>query len=164
MASSNPKAISKHSSILIIGAGTWGCSTALHLARRGYTSITALDAHPLPSPISAGNDINKIVEQGTSLSHYLQFPFPHPQSSHLLILNTITKTPIRILRRQRGWPFHLRNPPASRNTRLAQRPSLHPLLPRHRLHTLCPHARRTRTTNEARDARPTSRFRMARYA
>jgi len=67
---SPPKTISKNSSILIIGAGTWGCSTALHLARRGYTSITALDAHPLPSPISAGNDINKIVEQGASLPDF----------------------------------------------------------------------------------------------
>jgi sarcosine oxidase/L-pipecolate oxidase len=53
------------SSILIIGAGTWGCSTALHLARRGYKNITVLDPYAIPSPISAGNDINKIVEQGT---------------------------------------------------------------------------------------------------
>ncbi|KUJ10135.1 fructosyl amine:oxygen oxidoreductase-like protein [Mollisia scopiformis] len=51
--------------ILIIGAGTWGCSTALHLARRGYKNITVLDPYPVPSPISAGNDINKIVEQGS---------------------------------------------------------------------------------------------------
>ncbi|PMD58792.1 fructosyl amine:oxygen oxidoreductase-like protein [Hyaloscypha bicolor E] len=54
-----------HSSILIVGAGTWGCSTALHLARRGHRDITVLDAYDLPSPISAGNDINKIVEQGS---------------------------------------------------------------------------------------------------
>jgi hypothetical protein len=53
------------SSILIVGGGTWGCSTALHLARRGYKNITVLDAYDIPSPISAGNDINKIVEQGT---------------------------------------------------------------------------------------------------
>lgn len=52
------------STILIIGAGTWGSSTALHLARRGYKHITVLDPHPVPSAISAGNDINKIVEQG----------------------------------------------------------------------------------------------------
>jgi sarcosine oxidase/L-pipecolate oxidase len=51
--------------ILIVGAGTWGCSTALHLARRGYKNITVLDAYEVPSPISAGNDVNKIVEQGT---------------------------------------------------------------------------------------------------
>ena len=56
------------SSILIIGGGTWGSSTALHLARRGYKNITVLDAYDIPSPISAGNDINKIVEQGTLFS------------------------------------------------------------------------------------------------
>ena len=52
----------KASSILIIGAGTWGCSTALHLVRRGYTNVTVLDTYPVPSPISAGNDINKILD------------------------------------------------------------------------------------------------------
>ena len=50
--------------ILIIGAGTWGVSTALHLARRGYENVTVLDEYPIPSPISAGNDINKILELG----------------------------------------------------------------------------------------------------
>ncbi|KIW15319.1 hypothetical protein PV08_05364 [Exophiala spinifera] len=54
----------KSSSILIVGAGTWGCSTALHLTRRGYTDVTLVDPFPVPSPISAGNDVNKIVEQG----------------------------------------------------------------------------------------------------
>lgn len=52
-------------SILVVGAGTWGCSTALHLARRGYKNITVLDKYEVPSPISAGNDVNKIVEQGS---------------------------------------------------------------------------------------------------
>ncbi|KAK5464744.1 hypothetical protein LTS15_001306 [Exophiala xenobiotica] len=52
-------------SILIIGGGTWGCATALQLARRGYKSITVLDAHSIPSPISAGNDVNKIMEEGS---------------------------------------------------------------------------------------------------
>ena len=52
----------KTSSILIVGAGTWGCSTALHLARRGYSNVTVLDPYPVPSPISAGNDINKILD------------------------------------------------------------------------------------------------------
>lgn len=56
--------LTKQSKILILGGGTWGCSTALHLTRRGYKDVTVLDAHPIPSPISAGNDVNKIVEQG----------------------------------------------------------------------------------------------------
>ncbi|THW73424.1 fructosyl amine:oxygen oxidoreductase, partial [Aureobasidium pullulans] len=55
--------LSKDSSILIIGGGTWGCSSALHLARRGYKNVTVLEAHPIPSPISAGNDVNKIMEE-----------------------------------------------------------------------------------------------------
>ncbi|KAH6657990.1 FAD dependent oxidoreductase [Truncatella angustata] len=58
-------ALTNKSSILIIGGGTWGCSTALHLARRGYQEVTVLDAYPIPSPISAGNDVNKMVEQGS---------------------------------------------------------------------------------------------------
>lgn len=53
--------LSENSRILIIGAGTFGCSTALHLARRGYKNVTCFDAHPLPSPLSAGNDLNKTV-------------------------------------------------------------------------------------------------------
>lgn len=57
-----PSILSTESSIIIIGAGTWGCSTALHLARRGYKDVTVLDPHPVPSPIAAGNDINKIME------------------------------------------------------------------------------------------------------
>ncbi|KAJ5885189.1 fructosyl amine:oxygen oxidoreductase [Penicillium taxi] len=54
--------LSHESSILVIGAGTWGCSTSLHLARRGYKNVQVLDLHPVPSPIAAGNDVNKIME------------------------------------------------------------------------------------------------------
>ncbi|CAE7210206.1 hypothetical protein CFE70_009275 [Pyrenophora teres f. teres 0-1] len=57
-----------NSSLLIIGAGTWGCSIALELARRGHTSITVLDGSPFPSPMSAGNDLNKIAEEGNEPS------------------------------------------------------------------------------------------------
>ena len=56
--------VSKTSPLLVIGAGTWGSSTALHLARRGYTNVTVLDPYPVPSAISAGNDINKIISSG----------------------------------------------------------------------------------------------------
>lgn len=54
--------VSKDSKIVIVGSGTFGCSTALHLARQGYTNVLCLDKYPVPSPISAGNDINKIVD------------------------------------------------------------------------------------------------------
>ncbi|EMD96793.1 hypothetical protein COCC4DRAFT_82350 [Bipolaris maydis ATCC 48331] len=57
-----------HSNVLIIGAGSWGCSIALELARRGYTSITVLDGSPFPSAISAGNDLNKIAEEANEPS------------------------------------------------------------------------------------------------
>lgn len=30
-------------SILVIGSGTWGASTALELAKRGYTNVTCID-------------------------------------------------------------------------------------------------------------------------
>ena len=56
--------VTKSSSILIIGGGTWGTSTALHLARRGYKNVTVLDVYPIPSAISAGNDVNKIISSG----------------------------------------------------------------------------------------------------
>ncbi|KAF2657800.1 fructosyl-amino acid oxidase [Lophiostoma macrostomum CBS 122681] len=49
--------------ILIIGGGTWGCSVALELARRGFGKVKVLDASPFPSPIAAGNDLNKIAEE-----------------------------------------------------------------------------------------------------
>lgn len=65
------------SSILIIGAGTWGCSTALHLARRGYRNVKVLDPHGVPSPIAAGNDVNKIMEHKELKGMLcLEEPFP----------------------------------------------------------------------------------------
>lgn len=64
-----PTELTKESPILIVGGGTWGASTALHLARRGYKNVTVLDPYAYPSPISAGNDVNKIVE--TSMSSLL---------------------------------------------------------------------------------------------
>lgn len=60
--STTPPPLNKDSSIIVVGAGTWGASTALYLGRRGYTNVVVLDPHPYPSPISAGNDVNKIAE------------------------------------------------------------------------------------------------------
>ncbi|KAK4206306.1 FAD dependent oxidoreductase [Rhypophila decipiens] len=54
--------LTKDNSILIVGGGTFGLSTAYHLAQAGYTKITILDkGDSIPSPLSAGNDLNKIV-------------------------------------------------------------------------------------------------------
>jgi hypothetical protein len=52
----------KQSSVLIIGGGTIGLSTALHLSNRCYKGITILErGETIPSAYSAGNDANKIV-------------------------------------------------------------------------------------------------------
>lgn len=59
--------MSKQQSIVIVGGGTWGVSISLELARAGFTNITVLDPFPIPSPIAAGNDINKIVEKPGTL-------------------------------------------------------------------------------------------------
>ncbi|WVW84473.1 hypothetical protein I302_106507 [Kwoniella bestiolae CBS 10118] len=54
--------VSKDSKILVVGgAGTMGSSTALHLARRGYTDVRILDMFQPPSANSAGNDMNKMI-------------------------------------------------------------------------------------------------------
>lgn len=48
------------SSVLIVGCGVLGLSSALELAQSGY-DVTAIDAYPVPSPWSAANDYNKII-------------------------------------------------------------------------------------------------------
>jgi sarcosine oxidase / L-pipecolate oxidase len=53
--------LAKDQNILIVGAGVFGLSTALHLAQDGYKNITVIDRECIPSPFSAGNDLNKIV-------------------------------------------------------------------------------------------------------
>jgi FlaA1/EpsC-like NDP-sugar epimerase len=60
-ASDSSRGIDKRSKILIVGGGgTMGSSTALALARRGYTDIRILDVYSAPSNNSAGNDLNKV--------------------------------------------------------------------------------------------------------
>ncbi|KAI1737045.1 fructosyl-amino acid oxidase [Xylaria scruposa] len=55
----------KKESVLVIGGGSWGCSIALELARNGYSDVTVLDGEDIPSSIAAGNDLNKIMEEGS---------------------------------------------------------------------------------------------------
>ncbi|GME70568.1 unnamed protein product [Ambrosiozyma monospora] len=50
------------SHVLIIGGGTFGLSTALELLRNGHKNLTILDPYPIPSPLAAGNDVNKIFQ------------------------------------------------------------------------------------------------------
>lgn len=54
--------ISKDDSILIVGGGAFGLSTALHLNAAGYTNIAVIDKDDqIPPRYSAANDLNKIV-------------------------------------------------------------------------------------------------------
>jgi glycine/D-amino acid oxidase-like deaminating enzyme len=46
--------------ILIVGAGVFGASTALHLAQRGH-QVTIIDPGPIPHPLAESTDISKIV-------------------------------------------------------------------------------------------------------
>src|SRR6266478_1997237 len=47
-------------SILAIGAGVFGLSSAVELARRGH-SVTLMDPGPIPHPRAASTDISKAV-------------------------------------------------------------------------------------------------------
>jgi sarcosine oxidase/L-pipecolate oxidase len=55
--------------VVIVGAGTFGLSTALELLRKGHKNVTLIDSHPIPSPLSAGNDVNKVF-QSTVEDHF----------------------------------------------------------------------------------------------
>ena len=48
-------------SVLVIGGGVFGTSTAYHLSLRGYSSVTILDRFDAPSKDSAGTDLNKVI-------------------------------------------------------------------------------------------------------
>ncbi|OJJ48699.1 hypothetical protein ASPZODRAFT_1658842 [Penicilliopsis zonata CBS 506.65] len=81
--------LSHECSILIVGGGTWACSTALHLARRGYKHVTVLDSHDIPSPIAAGNDVNKIMEH--------KEPIESETDPHTIAFATCTRAALK------GW-------------------------------------------------------------
>lgn len=48
-------------SVLIIGAGNFGASTALSLLRKGNVKVTIVDPAAYPNPRAASHDINKII-------------------------------------------------------------------------------------------------------
>ena len=60
-------------SILVVGAGTFGISTAYHLSRRGYKNVTVIDRFAPPSADAAGTDINKTI----------RFDYDNPQYARL---------------------------------------------------------------------------------
>ncbi|KAL7903863.1 FAD dependent oxidoreductase [Trichoderma velutinum] len=61
--------ISKASPIVVVGAGVFGLSTAMHLAKRGYTNVKVIDKQPYHKTLysydlgcdAASADINKIL-------------------------------------------------------------------------------------------------------
>ncbi|KAH6656515.1 FAD dependent oxidoreductase [Truncatella angustata] len=54
--------ISKQDPIIIVGAGAFGLSTALHLSQSGYSNVTVFEQDDeIPSAYSAANDLNKIM-------------------------------------------------------------------------------------------------------
>lgn len=42
----SPRTPSKNEPIVVVGAGAFGLSTALHLAQRGYANLTVFDKQP----------------------------------------------------------------------------------------------------------------------
>ncbi|KAF3480946.1 sarcosine oxidase [Arthroderma uncinatum] len=61
------------SSYLIIGAGCFGASTALHLARsEPGARITLLDRTPFPCPSAAAHDLNKIIRSEYTDEFYMR--------------------------------------------------------------------------------------------
>lgn len=53
---------SSTTSYLIIGAGCFGASTALHLKRaQPLANITLVDRTPFPCPLADGHDLNKVI-------------------------------------------------------------------------------------------------------
>lgn len=46
--------------VVVVGCGVFGLSAALELSQKGY-KVLALDPYPVPSPLSAGDDYNKIL-------------------------------------------------------------------------------------------------------
>lgn len=52
---------SKNDSIIIVGAGVFGLSTALELKRRGYTDVTVLDRYNPPVVDGSSVDISRVI-------------------------------------------------------------------------------------------------------
>ncbi|CCT71131.1 related to fructosyl amino acid oxidase [Fusarium fujikuroi IMI 58289] len=64
--------MSSKPSVLIIGGGVFGTSTAYHLIQRGYTTVTVVDRFEAPSRDSAGTDLNKVIRADYPNPYYAQ--------------------------------------------------------------------------------------------
>lgn len=82
--------VSKQDHIIIVGAGAFGLSTALHLSQDGYTNITVLEQDDeVPSRYSAANDLNKIMRVEYEDPWYTDLTMV----SNLLLKHTAFKPP-----------------------------------------------------------------------
>lgn len=85
------------SSVLIVGGGVFGTSTAYHLSLRGYDRVTVLDRFDAPSKDSAAADLNKVVRAD----------YPNPLYARLgLEAMSVWKDPRSIfagMYRETGW-------------------------------------------------------------
>ncbi|KAL2316144.1 L-saccharopine oxidase [Schizosaccharomyces pombe] len=93
--------------IVIVGCGVFGLSTAVELAKnRSFDNIIAIDAEPVPSSMSAANDINKIVRPEYADLKYMKLALEamekwrnDPELSSVYFecgrLSTISKDPYR---------------------------------------------------------------------
>lgn len=63
--------------VLIIGAGTFGTSTAFHLAQRykDPSRITIIDQCPSPPALAAAIDINRIIRTDYASPLYMNLAF-----------------------------------------------------------------------------------------
>ncbi|KAK3185733.1 hypothetical protein K4F52_005598 [Lecanicillium sp. MT-2017a] len=84
-------------SVLIVGGGAFGTSTAYHLSHRGYANVTVLDRFPPPSKDAAATDLNKIV----------RYDYPNPLYTKLgLEAMNVWRDPNSLFKgmfRQTGW-------------------------------------------------------------
>jgi sarcosine oxidase / L-pipecolate oxidase len=60
--------------LIVVGAGAFGLSTALHLLRRGIDPATflLLDSQPFPSTDAASNDTSRVVRVDYSDPFYVE--------------------------------------------------------------------------------------------
>ncbi|KAH6886303.1 FAD dependent oxidoreductase [Thelonectria olida] len=74
----------KHDPIIVVGAGIFGLSTALHLSRRGYQDVTVFDRHDYDEKVysyqngcdAASADLNKIIRSAYgSQTEYQELSF-----------------------------------------------------------------------------------------
>ena len=84
-------------SVLIVGGGVFGTSTAYHLSTRGFSDVMVLDRFDAPSKDSAATDLNKVVRAD----------YPNPLYTKLgLEAMDVWKDPDSIfagLYRESGW-------------------------------------------------------------